>query len=360
MDTTTRTTTPTTTPTTGTVGATDLTTRYLGLHLRNPLVASSSPLSSTVDGVRALADAGVGAVVLPSLYEEEVREQELRTFALTEPFEHAHGEADGYLPRRQAGSDGAGRYLRLVERAAGAVDVPVLASLNGSSLGGWTGFARRLQQAGAAALELNMHVAPGDPRTSGREVEDRLVEILLAVKDAVSIPVAVKLSPYFSSTGEMAVRLDRAGADGLVLFNRFLHPDVDPERLVVEPVPGLSGPAEAGLPRAWIAVLWSELSCSLAATTGVEGPSDVAAYLLAGADVVMTASALLRHGPGHAAVLLGGLEDWLRRKGFASVDAARGRLAVPHQTDANAVERARYVSALEAARRRYGRADRQG
>ena len=338
-----------------TTGATTtLATRYLGLHLRNPLVASPSPLSGTVEGVRALAAAGVGAVVLPSLYEEEVRDQQLRTFALTEPYEHAHGEADGYLPRQPAGSDAATRYLRLVERAGAAVDVPVLASLNGSSLGGWTGFARRVQQAGAAALELNMHVAPGDPRTSGREVEDRLVEILLAVKDAVSIPVAVKLSPYFSSTGEMAVRLDRAGADGLVLFNRFLHTDVDPERLVTEPAPGLSAPAEAGLPRAWIAVLWSQLSCSLAATTGVEEPKDVEAYLLAGADVVMTTSALLRHGPGYAAVLLDGLEDWLRRKGFTSVDAARGRLAVPHHTDANALERAGYVSALDAARRRYG------
>ncbi|HVN11894.1 MAG TPA: dihydroorotate dehydrogenase-like protein [Kineosporiaceae bacterium] len=334
--------------------APELATRYLGLRLRNPLVASPSPLTSTVDGVRALADAGVGAVVLPSLYEEEVREQQLRTLALTEPFETAHGEADGYLPRQLTGPDAATRYLRLVERAVAAVDVPVMASLNGSTLGGWTAFARQIQDAGAAALELNVYLVPGDPHTGAREVEDRHVEILYAVKDAVSLPVAVKLNPYFSSTGEMAVRLDRAGADGLVLFNRFVHPDVDPERLVVGPAPSLSSPTEARLPRAWIAVLWSHLSCSLAATTGVDGPGDVEAYLLAGADVVMTASALLRHGVGHLGVLLDELADWLRRKGYDSVDDARARLAVPHHTDATAYERAGFVTALEAARHRYG------
>jgi dihydroorotate dehydrogenase (fumarate) len=354
MATTGATTDTTTDTTTGMDPKVDLATRYLGLHLRNPLVASPSPLSSTREGVRALADAGVGAVVLPSLFEEEVHEQQLRAHALTDPFEHAHGEADGYLPRYPGDADAATRYLRLVERAAGAVGVPVLASLNGSSLSGWTGFARRLQDAGAAAVELNMHVVPGSPRTSGAQVEERLVEILLAVKDAVTIPVAVKLSPYFSSLGDMAVRLDRAGADGLVLFNRFLHPDVDPERLVVEPIPGLSVPAEARLPRAWIAVLWSEVSCSLAATTGVEHARDVAAYLLAGADVVMTTSALLRHGARHATTLLDGLESWMRRKGFTSVDEARGRLAVPHGTDADSQERAGYVRALEAARHLYG------
>ena len=338
----------------GTVPRIDLATRYLGLPLRNPLVASPSPLSSTVDGVRALADAGVGAVVLPSLFEEEVRDQQLLAFALTEPFEHAHGEADGYLPRQLIPPDAAARYLRLVERAVAAVDVPVIASINGSTLGGWTAFGRRMQDAGAAALELNVYLVPGDPRTSGRDVEDRHVEILYAVKDAVSVPVAVKLSPYFSSTGEMALRLDRAGADGLVLFNRFMHPDVDPERLAVGPAPNLSSPFEARLPRAWIAMIWSHVSCSLAATTGVEGPEDVAAYLLAGADVVMTTSALLRHGPRHAGVLLDGLEEWLRRKEFASVDAARARLAVPHHTDAAGYERAGYVTTLDAARRTFG------
>jgi dihydroorotate dehydrogenase (fumarate) len=199
-----------------------------------------------------------------------------------------------------------------------------------------------------------VHVVPGDPHTSGREIEDRLVEILYAVKGAVTVPVAVKLSPFFSSTGELAVRLDRAGADGLVLFNRFVHPDVDPERLVVTPTPTLSTRDEARLPRAWIALLWAHVVCSLAGTTGVEEPADVAAYVLAGADAVMSTSALLRHGPEHARVLLDGLADWVRRRGFDSLDEARGRLAVPTHADGSAYERAGYVAALEAARRTYG------
>ena len=252
------------------------------------------------------------------------------------------------------GRDGATSYLRLVERAVAAVDVPVVASLNGSTPGGWTEFARRVQGAGAAALELNLYLIPGDPRTTGREVEDRHLWILDSVREAISIPIAVKLSPYFSSMGEMAVRLDRAGADGLVLFNRFMHLDVDPERLVVAPAPGLSSPAEGRLPRAWIALVRNHVSCSLAATTGVDGPQDVAAFLLAGADVVMTTSALLRHGVDHAGVLLDGVQDWLRRQGYSGVDDARGFLAVPHGTDAGAFARAGYVATLEATRRRYG------
>ena len=208
----------------------NLATTYLGLPLRNPLVASPSPATSTVDRLRALADAGVGAVVLPSLYEEQVNAEELRVLELTEPFEDAHGEAQGYFPRLPETSlpGATSRYLGLVERAVRAVDIPVMASLNGSTVGGWIDFARRIEDAGAAALELNIYFVPGDPHTSGRTVEDRHVEIVRQVKSAVSFPVAVKLSPYFSSTGEMAMRLDAAGADGLVLFNRFLHPDVDP------------------------------------------------------------------------------------------------------------------------------------
>ena len=242
----------------------------------------------------------------------------------------------------------------MVEEAVAAVDIPVIASLNGSSLGGWTDFARRMEDSGAAALELNIYFVPGDPHTSGRAVEERHVEILRQVKAAVSIPVAVKLGPHFSSTGEIARRLDDAGADGLVLFNRFLHPDVDPETLVVTPGVGLSTPEEGRLARSWIAILSGQVRASLAATTGVESAGDVAAYLLAGADVVMTASALLRHGLGHAEVLIDGLTEWLKRKRFDSVGEARARLAVPAHVDADAYQRAGYVAALDAARRMYG------
>jgi len=333
-----------------------LATTYLGLSLRNPLVASPSPATSTVDRVRALADAGVGAVVLPSLYEEQVNAEELREFELTEQFGDVHGEAQGYFPRLPGTSlpGATSRYLGLVEEAVRAVDIPVIASLNGSTVGGWTDFARRIEAAGAAALELNVYFVPGDPHTSGRAVEDRHVEILHQVRSAVSLPVAVKLSPHFSSLGEMALRLDEAGADGLVLLNRFLHPDVDPETLTVAPGAGLSTPEEARLARSWIAILTGHVQGSLAATTGVEDAGDVAAYLLAGADVVMTASALLRHGIGHAEVLLDGLTDWLRRKGFSSVAEARARLAVPAGVDAEAYQRAGYVAALDTARRTYG------
>jgi dihydroorotate dehydrogenase (fumarate) len=333
----------------------DLTSRYLGLSLRNPLVASASPLTLRLEGVRALADAGVGAIVLYSLFEEEVHREQLRDLQIVEAHEDAFGEALSYFPRHHTSEPGAAhRYLKHIERAVGVADVPVIASLNGSTPGGWARFAAAMEDAGAAAIELNIYAVPGDPRTSGRDVEDRHVEILGAVKGAVTVPVAVKLSPHFSSVGEMALRLDRAGADGLVLFNRFLHPDVDPDTLTVEPGVTLSSPAEARLPRAWIAILHGNVDGSLAATTGVEAAEDVAAYLLAGADVVMTASALLRHGPAHAAVLLDGLDAWMRRKGFTTLEEVRGRLAVPRDADPTAYERAGYVAALEHGRATYG------
>ena len=324
----------------------DLTTSYLGLSLRNPVVASASPLSNTVDGVRRLADAGVGAVVLYSLFEEQVRREMAENARLAEAGTEVFAEALSYFPADADSDPGPHRYLSLLERAAAAVDVPVIGSLNGVTPGGWTSYARAIQDAGAAAIELNIYYIPGDPHITGRDVEQRHVDILCRVKDAVTVPVAVKLSPYFSSAGEMALRLDEAGADGLVLFNRFLQPDIDPETLAVVPAVDLSSPAEARLPRTWISILCQRVRASLAATTGVEGPADVAKYLLAGADVVMTASSLIRHGPGHATVLLDGLADWMARKGYASVDDVRGLLAVPAGTDQAAYERAGYVRAM--------------
>jgi dihydroorotate dehydrogenase (fumarate) len=255
----------------------DLSTRYLGLPLRNPLVASASPLTSSVRDVRRLADAGVAAVVLPSLFEEQVHREQLRDLLLVEAHEHAFSEAASYFPSTAASQPGgANRYVRLVERAVAAVDVPVIASLNGSTPGGWPLFAYAMQEAGAAAIELNVYFVPGDPHTTGREVEDRHVEILERVLASVSIPVAVKLSPHFSSPGEMALRLDRTGAHGLVLFNRFLQPDVDPESVTVSPGFALSTPAEAPLARTWIAILHGQVAGSLAASTGVETAADVA------------------------------------------------------------------------------------
>ena len=330
----------------------DLSTAYLGLALRNPLVASPSPLSNTADGVRRLANAGVGAVVLYSLFEEQVLQEAAENARLVDAGSESYAESLSYFPpgaAEAAEEPGPRRYLSLLERAVAAVDVPVIASLNGITPGGWATHAASIQSAGAAAIELNVYYVPGDASISGRDVEQRYVDVLTRVKAAVTIPVAVKLSPYFSSIGEMALRLDQAGADGLVLFNRFLHADIDPEAIAVVPAVGLSNPVEARLPRAWIALLRGRVRASLAATTGVEDSADLARYLLAGADVVMTASALLRHGPEHVSVLLDGLTDWLGRKGFASVDEVRGLLSVPSGSDEAAVERADYVSAMREA-----------
>jgi len=331
----------------------NLTTTYLGLTLDNPLVASASPLGRTVDGVRQLADAGVAAVVLPSLFEEQVRREAERDAQLAEAGAESFAESLSYLPD-PGGEGGPRRYLDLVSRATAAVGIPVIASLNGVTAGGWTDYAAAMQEAGAAAIELNVYYLPTDPRMPGRDVEQRYVDILTTVKAAVSIPVAVKLAPFFSSAGEVVVRLDRAGADGLVVFNRFMQTDIDPETLTVSTGLKLSDPAEAALPRSWIARLRGLVGASLAASTGVETAADVAAYLLAGADVVMTTSSLLRHGPSHAAVLIDGLTEWLKRKGFSGVDDVRGLLAVPVGAHGSAFERAGYLTAIEEATRTYG------
>jgi dihydroorotate dehydrogenase (fumarate) len=331
----------------------DLRTDYLGLSLRNPLVASASPLSQTVDGIRRLAESGVGAVVMYSLFEEQVRREAAQNAWLVQANTESYPESLTYWPTGADEDSGPRHYLSVLERSAAAVDVPLLGSINGSTVGGWVGYARSMQDAGASAIELNVYYPPGDPQTQGRDVEDRHVEILTLVKGAVTVPVAVKLSPFFSSTGEMALRLDAAGADGLVLFNRFLHRDIDPTTLAMVSTLDLSTPVEARLPRAWIAILRGRVRTSLAGTTGVEGPEDVVKYLLAGADVVMSASALLRHGLGHVRILLTGLTQWMARKGFSSVDQMRGLLSAPASANLPAMERAGYVDILTTARTTY-------
>jgi dihydroorotate dehydrogenase (fumarate) len=320
----------------------------MGLGLRNPLVASASPLSQTVDGVRRLADAGVGAVVLYSLFEEQIRREAEETARIVDAQSESFAESLSYFPSAAEDAAGPRRYLSLLERAAAAADVPVIGSINGVTPGGWVEYARAMQESGAAAIELNIYYLPGDATVPGRDVEQRHLDVLAGVKEAVTVPVAVKLGPFFSSTGEMALRLDEAGADALVLFNRFFQPDIDPDALAVRPGVTLSGPEEARLPRTWIALLHGRVRCSLAGTTGVETAADVAKYLLAGADVVMTASALLRHGPEYAVALLDGLAGWMRSKGFSTVDELRGLLAVRGE-DEDGRERAAYVGALRRA-----------
>ena len=326
----------------------DLSTRYLGLALANPVVASASPLSHTVEGVRRLARGGVGAVVLHSLFEEELDEEIERQARLVEAGTESFAESLTYFPDVPGADRGAAYYLSLLERAVAAVEIPVIASLNGATPGGWTSYARQMQEAGAAAVELNLYSSATALGMPGRDIEARHVDTLGQVKAAVTIPVAVKISPYYTSVGEMAVRLRDAGADGLVIFNRFFHPDVDPGAIALVASLGLSHPSEGRLPRSWIALLRQHLAIDLAGSSGVEGPEDVVRYLLDGADVVMTASALLRHGPGHARVLVEGLAAWMASKGFESLDQLRGLLAISGD-DAAARERSGYVAALRTA-----------
>ena len=334
-----------------------LETTYLGLKLRNPVIASAGPLQQTLDGVKGLAGGGVGAIVMYSLMEEQIRAEQARQIAVKQTGDESFAEALSYFPSvpiKSPGADAASSaYLRLLENAAKAVDIPVIGSLNGATMGGWISFAKRMQDAGASALELNIYYVPGDLRIPSEEVENLHLEVLVGVKDAVSIPVAVKLAPYFSSFGEMAAQLDRHGADGLVLFNRFFQPDVDVESLQLEPNVDLSTTSSGRLPRTWISALYGRVRASLAGTSGVETSDDVVKYLLAGADVVMTTSSLLRYGPQHAAKLVGGLEQWMLRKGFNSIDDFRGLLAVPNDVDGAAYERQGYVAALTKARSSY-------
>ena len=331
-------------------------TTYLGMELRSPLVASAGPLSQTVDGVRELADTGMGAVVLYSLFEEQVLAQAERDTLLEELNSESFPEATSYFPDilDPEATSPARTYLSLVERAAAAIDVPLIASLNAAGTGSWVSFAQQLADAGASALELNIYFVPGDVTVPGSDVEARHLEIVAAVKQSVDIPVAVKLSPFFSSVGNFALQLVEAGADGLVLFNRFLQPSVDVEQLAVVPGVSLSSPADAKVPRTWIATLRNRTSASLAATSGVETADDVAAYLLAGSDVVMTTSSLVRHGAGYARKLIDGLDDWMARKEFTSVADFRGLLAVPADADGSERARAGYVAALERAKTTYG------
>jgi dihydroorotate dehydrogenase (fumarate) len=321
----------------------DLRTAYLGLSLEHPVVASSSPLSRTLDGIRRLEDAGASAIVLFSLFEEQLR------------FE---GDDGGLLPAELRGGDGGSggadaaparpdEYLELIRAAREAVGIPIIASLNGVTDGGWTRYARAIQDAGADALELNIFHVPADIATSGREVEQRYVDVVLAVRSAVRIPLAVKVGPYFSSMGEMARRLIVAGADGLVLFNRFYQPDFDLDRIEVVPTLQLSERVEIRLPLLWLAILHGRLPVSLAATTGVETAGEVVKYLLAGADVVMTASSLLRHGPQHIRTLVTGLGKWLGSRGYHSVGQMRGTLSQLCVADPTSFERANYLRIMQ-------------
>jgi dihydroorotate dehydrogenase (fumarate) len=323
-----------------------LATRYLGLELAHPIVAAASPLTATLDGMRRLEDAGAAAVVMASLYEEQIRAEDTAYALYTEHGSNSQAEAGGYFPELPDYDSGVSGHLETLRCAGEALDIPVIASLNGTTREGWTGHARALEQAGAAAIELNVYSVPVDPSTSGAEVERRTLEIVREVAATVRIPVTLKLVPYFSSMPHMAAELVRAGAKGLVLFNRLFAPDIDLATLKVTRSLPLSTAAELPLSLVWIALLSRRLNCSLAASRGVETHVEVVKYLLAGADVVTTASALLRNGVQHVATMREGLERWLGENGFESAESIRGLKDATHVEDVDALLRAQYVAAL--------------
>ena len=324
----------------------NLQTSYLGLSLRHPLIASASPLSATIDGIRRLEDGGAAAIVAASVYEEEVRVEEAALEVAGAIGAESHAEVTSYLPPLPGYRGALAAHVEMIRRAAESVSAPLIASLNGVTHEGWTGIAADLQEAGAAALELNLFHLPIEPQETSAEVEQRLVETVREVCATVTIPVAVKLGPYFSAPAHLAADMAGAGARGLVLFRRCYAPDIDLETLTVRPNLALSTADEIRLPLMWIALLAGKTSLSLAGGRGVEGTEEVTKYLLAGADVVQAASTLLRHGPGYPARLVAGLAEWIEAHGAGSVDEIRGRLRADRFSQPEALLRAQYVRSL--------------
>lgn len=324
----------------------DISTTYMGLELRSPIVVSACPLSEHIDNILRMEDAGAGAVVLFSLFEEQIqRESKLYedTLAATT---NIFPEATTYFPDLEEYRMGATQYLELIRQAKEKVDIPIIGSLNAVSESGWISYARDIEAAGADGLEVNVYYIPADISLAGEEVEQRYLDIISAVKEGVNIPVAVKLNPYFSSMANMALRLSQAGADGLVLFNRFYQPDFDIDRMELLSNLAWSHPQEIRLPLLWLAVLHGRVPCSLAASTGVDGAEEVIKYLLAGADVVMTASALFKHGIEHIATMQAGLEEWMQNMGLTTLSVFKGAMSQKHVADPSAYERANYIRIL--------------
>lgn len=325
----------------------NLATTYLGLHLKNPLIASASPRNGDLGTLRALEDHGAAAVVLPSIFEEEIVAERVEFERRIDETTSVSAEATSFFPVDSGYGFGPEQYLTIVRRAKEAINIPVIASLNCVSHESWIDYARGLQQAGADAIELNIYYIPANEALTGRDIEQRYVDIVSAVKATVSIPVAVKIGPYFSAMGAMARALVAGGADGLVLFNRFYQPDIDIVKLQLSMDLDLSTPTEMRLPLLWIAILHGRIGASLAASTGVETADDAFKYLLAGADTVMTTSSLLRHGPEHMRTLVDGLSALLAARGIESVSDIRGRMSQQQVKDPAAFERANYIQILQ-------------
>jgi dihydroorotate dehydrogenase (fumarate) len=324
----------------------DLTTNYLGMTLKNPLVPSSSPLMRTLESLRAMEDAGAAAVVLHSLFEEQItQESHTLNHYLTQGVE-SFAEALSYFPEAAEYKTGPDEYLEHIQKAKKALDIPVIASLNGVSTGGWVKYAKQIEEAGADALELNVYYIPTDPNLTGGEVEQIYLDVLKDVKTAVSLPIAMKLNPYFSSLANTARNLADAGANSLVLFNRFYQPDLDLENLEVVPNLKLSTSTELRLPLRWIAILYGQINTDLALTTGVHTVTDVLKGVAAGAAITMLASELLRNGINRLQVLQMGVEEWLTENEYESLAQLQGSLSQINCAEPAAFERANYMRVL--------------
>jgi dihydroorotate dehydrogenase (fumarate) len=324
----------------------DLSTTYLGLKLRSPLVPAASPMSEEVDTIKALEDNGASAVVLYSLFEEQLRQDRLELAQSLDSGTNSFAESLTYFPEPEEFRLGPEEYLKHIAKAKAACKVPIIASLNGSSAGGWTQYAKGIEQAGADALELNIYYIPTDMNLTSTQVEQTYLDILKAVKKEVKIPVAVKLSPFFTNFANMAKRLDEAGANGLVLFNRFYQPDIDLESLEIKPNILLSTPMAMRVPLRWVALLYGKLKANLAATSGIHRASDVLKMLMAGADVTMLCSTLIRHGARQIGVIERDLVAWMEEHEYTSVAQMKGSLSQKNCDNPSAFERAQYMKAI--------------
>ncbi len=324
----------------------DLTTTYMGLKLKNPVVPSASPLSKELDTIKKLEDAGAAAIVMYSLFEEQISfEAEELTHFLSYGSE-SFAEALSYFPKAQEFHLGPEEYLEHIYKAKQATQIPIIGSLNGVSTGGWIDYAKKIEQAGADGLELNIYFLATDPEQDGATVEQLYLDVLKEVKKSVRIPVAVKLSPYFSSLAHMVKRLDEAGADALVLFNRFYQPDLDLEALEVKPGVVLSSSKDLRVPLRWIAILYGKIKASLAGSTGVHNSEDVIKLIMAGADVAQVCAALLINGPQYLEKMISGVVEWMEAHEYQEIAKMKGSMSQKNIAEPKAYERANYIKAL--------------
>lgn len=325
----------------------DISTKYLGKKLKSPIVPSASPLSRDVSSIRLMEDSGAGAVVLESLFEEQIiHEKNELDYFLSQGTE-SFAESLSYFPEAEMYNFGPDEYLEHIRKAKEAVDFPVIASLNGVSKGGWIDYARKMQDAGADAIELNTYYLATDPDKDGKVLEDNYLEIVTAVKKSVTIPVSLKLSPFFTSMSSMAKKFDQIGVDGLVLFNRFYQPDIDLESLEVVPNLVLSTSESMRLPLRWIAILYGRIKANLAATTGIHTSEDVLKMLMAGADVTMVCAVLFQNGIGKITQILEGVRKWMEEHEYESVEQMKGSMSHKSVAEPAAFERANYMRVLK-------------